>query len=71
MGVIEVTGRMVFHPFRATGPAISWPEMGSCRMKPQAGSWMRRMSKSRVKLFSSCSITCFFLWTFNWAILIG
>ena len=69
--MIDVTGRMVFHPFRATGPAMSFPEMGSRPMKLQAGSWMRRMSNSRLKLFKSCRVTCFFRWTFSWAILIG
>ena len=49
----DVTGRMVDHPWRATGPLISLPVVGSRPMKLHAGSCSRRMSKSVGGLFSN------------------
>ena len=48
---MEDTGRMVFHPLRATRPLISFPDIGSCPMKLHAGSWIRMMLKDVVEGF--------------------
>ena len=67
----DVTGRMVDHPWRATGPSITFPVSGSQPMKLQAGSCMRSMSKSEARLFSSWMVICFLCCVLSWAILIG
>ena len=66
----DVTGRMVDHPFRATGPLMSLPD-SSRPMKLQAGSWRMRMSNSAAKLFSNWIVVCFLRWILSWVILIG
>ena len=68
---MAVTGRMVDHPRRATGPTISFPEVGSRPIKLQAGSWMRMMSSSEMLLLRSWMVACFLRCMFSWAILIG
>ena len=45
---MDITGRMVDHPRRATGPLISFPVVGLWPMKLHAGSWIKMMSKSVV-----------------------
>ena len=48
----DVTGRMVYHSWRATGPSITFPE-GSCPMKLHAGSWIMMTSVLVGESFSS------------------
>ena len=68
---MEDTRRMVVHPLRATGPLISFPEVGLRPIKFHAGSCIRIMSKDVARSFSNCMVVCFFLWMLICAILMG